>query len=538
MRNAVTLVELLRSRAQRHPERTAFTFLLDGEQEGESLTYASLEAEARRIGALLLEQGLRGERVLLLVPPGHEFVASYFGCLYAGAVAVPVFPPRHNRTLGRLLAIVADADARAVLATDEVIAELARNLDDAPSLRALRWLSSSAPADPAAWADPGVRPDDVAFLQYTSGSTSTPKGVRVTHANLLANERMLMEAFGHSEGLVVAGWLPVYHDMGLIGDVLHPLYMGGRCVLMSPAAFLQRPFRWLDAVSRYGAETSGGPNFAYDLCVERVTEEERATLELGGWRVAFCGAEPVRARSIDRFAEAFAPAGFRRSAFYPCYGLAEATLFVTGGRSGEPPVVGAFEAGALERDRAVPAGPGDAAAPLVGCGFPWLGSRVEIVRAEEGRACAPGEVGEVWVAGPHVAAGYWNRPEESGRVFGARLPDGDGPFLRTGDLGFLQDGDLFVTGRVKDLIILRGRNLYPQDIEDTAGASHPALQPGGGAAFPVDVDGEERLVVVHEVRRTALRSLDPDEVARRIREEVAAAHEAQVHAVVLIRPST
>ncbi|HEX2091508.1 MAG TPA: AMP-binding protein, partial [Longimicrobiaceae bacterium] len=308
----VTLVDLLRSRAARHPERTAFTFLLDGEREGESLTYAALEEEARRLGALLLEQGLRGERVLLPFHPGLSFVAAYFGCLYAGAVGVPVVPPRRDRTFGRLAAIAADADARAVLSTDEVVAELAPHRDDAPQLRGLRWLSTRAAADASAWRDPGIGPRDLAFLQYTSGSTASPRGVRVTHANLLANQRMLREAFGHSEGLVVAGWLPVYHDMGLIGNVLHPLYMGGRCVLMSPAAFLQRPVRWLDAVSRYGAETSGGPNFAYDLCVDRVTEEERATLDLSRWRVAFCGAEPVRARTIQRFAEAFAPAGFRR----------------------------------------------------------------------------------------------------------------------------------------------------------------------------------------------------------------------------------
>ncbi|HET7228396.1 MAG TPA: amino acid adenylation domain-containing protein, partial [Longimicrobium sp.] len=317
-----------------------------------------------------------------------------------------------------------------------------------------------------------------------------------------------------------------------------PLFMGGTSVMMPPAAFLQRPLRWLQAVSRHEGETSGGPNFSYDLCVERVTEEEKAGLDLGGWRVAFCGAEPVRAPTMERFAAAFAGCGFRRTAFFPCYGLAEATLFVAGGRAGDPPVARAFEAAALERDRAVPAAGAEGAATLMGCGAAWGEGRMEIVHPESRVACRPGEVGEIWVAGPHVAAGYWNRTEATDETFGAHLADGDGPFLRTGDLGFVDGGDLFVTGRAKDLIILRGRNLYPQDIEATAAASHAALQPAGGAAFPVDADGEERLVIVHEVRRTALRALDPAAVMRRIREEVAAAHEAAVHDVVLIGPAT
>ncbi len=541
MNAPMTLVEMLRDRAALHPERTACIFLLDGDQEGERLTYGELDREARRIAARLRSEGLAGERALLLFPPGLAFVAAYFGCLYAGTVAVPVYPPRSNRNLGRLHAIVADADARAVLATDDVIAALTRNTDAAPELARLRWIAAELGGadEDLPWVDAGVAPGDVAFLQYTSGSTSTPKGVRVTHANLLVNEGMMRDAFGHGEGLVVAGWLPVYHDMGLIGNMLHPLYMGGTCVLMSPAAFLQRPARWLEAVSRYGAETSGGPNFAYDLCVERISPEEKATLDLSRWRVAFCGAEPVRAPTLERFAAAFAECGFRREAFYPCYGLAEATLFVSGSSAAEPPVIRSFRTDALERDRGVPAAADDpGAAPLVGCGFAWNEGRVEVVDAATRTPLAPGAVGEVWVQGPHVAEGYWNRPEATEETFAARLADGDGPFMRTGDLGFVDGGHLFITGRAKDLIILRGRNLYPQDIELAAGTAHAALQPGGAAAFSIEADGEERLVIVHEVRRTALRGLDRAEVATRIRETVAASFEAAVHDVVLIGPAT
>ncbi|HEV2149835.1 MAG TPA: amino acid adenylation domain-containing protein [Longimicrobiaceae bacterium] len=541
MTGVETYVDLLRWRAQQHPDRTAFRFLRDGQEETESLTYGQLDEQARRIGAALQSEGLRGERALLLFQPGLSFVAAYFGCLYAGVVAVPVYPPRLNRSLERLQAIIADAGARVVLASEDVPEKLGRSLEETPELRSLHWCVPSSLDPGCAWTDPGVRGSDLAFLQYTSGSTSRPKGVQVTHGNLLANQRMMRDSFGHSEELVVVGWLPVYHDMGLIGNVLHPVYMGGSCVLMSPTAFLQQPVRWLRAISRYGAETSGGPNFAYELCADRVTPEEKADLDLSGWNVAFCGAEPVRSRTLDRFTEALAGCGFRRRALYPCYGLAEATLFVTGGRREDPPVVRTFSGESLERERGEPCAAGEPGATmLVGCGRPWHDSQVVVVDPKERTPCREGEVGEIWVSGPHVARGYWNLSPESEPTFGGYLEaSGEGPFLRTGDLGFLdEDGELFVTGRRKDLIILRGRNLYPQDLEATAGTAHPALQPGGSAAFSVDVDGEERLVLVHEVRRTSLRDLDAEEVVRAVREAIAAAHEVQAHEVVLIRPAT
>jgi acyl-CoA synthetase (AMP-forming)/AMP-acid ligase II/acyl carrier protein len=333
---------------------------------------------------------------------------------------------------------------------------------------------------------------------------------------------------------VVVGWLPLYHDMGLIGNVLQPLYVGARAVLLSPLTFLQRPALWLAAVARYRATTSGGPNFAYDLCARKVGEEEKAGLDLSSWSVAFNGAEPVRAETVERFAAAFAPCGFRRAAFFPCYGLAEATLFVTGGAPGAGPVIRPVDAAALERHQVADAPPGAPGRALVGCGRAAAGQAVRIVDPESGAPCAPGRVGEVWVAGPSVAAGYWGRPEETARTFGARLA-GEGPFLRTGDLGFLADGELFVTGRRKDLIILRGRNHYPQDLERTAEASHPALRPGCGAAFGVDRDGEERLVILQEVERSAA---DPAGIADAVRRAVAGEHEVAVEEVVLVRSGT
>jgi amino acid adenylation domain-containing protein len=520
-----TLGGLLRARAAERPHQVAFTFLADGEVEAERLTYAGLEARARAVAAALRESVPPGERALLLFPPGLDFIAAFFGCLYAGVVAVPAYPPRPNdRSQSRLRAIAWDAEPRAILTASTILAgaEGSRGfLSLAPELAGLRWIPTDTLSDAGLPTDlPEPDPEAVAFLQYTSGSTAAPKGVMVTHANLLHNERMIGAAFEQDEDSVVVGWLPLYHDMGLIGNVLQPLHAGARCVLMSPVAFLQKPLRWLAAISRYRGTTSGGPNFAYDLCVRRIGPEDRAGLDLSSWRVAFNGAEPVRAGTLERFAEAFAPCGFRPKAFYPCYGLAEATLFVTGGVPGRRP--------RLQED---PSG-----RHLVSCGRTRLGQRVVIVNPETGMEQPPGVEGEVWVSGPSVARGYWRRDEETARDFNAFLlgpGGGEGPFLRTGDLGFLHGGELFVTGRLKDLIILRGRNHYPQDVELAAERSHPDLRPGNGAAFSVEIEGEERLVVVHEVERRRREGLE--EVAEAVRRAVAEEHEVQVHEVVLIR---
>ena len=513
-----TLTSLLGFRAAEQPEREAYVFLSDaGEHAGEKtaarLTWGELDRRARAIAIALRESLQPGDRALLLYPPGLEFVAAFFGCLQAGVVAVPAYPPRlHDRSQTRLRAIARDAEPRAALTTSAILAALAES--PLPELAAVRWIATEGLAGSGTEL-PEPDPESVAFLQYTSGSTATPKGVMVTHANLVHNERMIGEAFDQDESSVVVGWLPLYHDMGLIGNVLQPLHAGARCVLMSPVAFLQRPRRWLEAVSRYRGTTSGGPNFAYELCVRRIPPEQREGLDLSSWRAAFNGAEPVRAETMERFAEAFAPCGFRAEAFYPCYGLAEATLFVTGEDAGRPPRV---------EDR------------RVSCGRAWGGQRIAVVDPEAGIELPPGLEGEIWVEGPSVARGYWRNPEATERDFHARLAGGEGPFLRTGDLGLLRGGELYVTGRIKDLIILRGRNHYPQDIELTAERSHPDLRPGGGAAFSVDVMGEERLVVVQEVERRRRSGLE--ELSEAVRRAVAEEHEVQVHEVVLVRAGT
>ncbi|MFQ5794194.1 MAG: type I polyketide synthase [Candidatus Bipolaricaulia bacterium] len=536
-----TLVDLLRWRALHQPDQQAYTFLVDGETEEVSLTYGELDRQARAIGAWLQSLEITGERVLLLCPPGLEYIAAFFGCLYAGVVAVPTYPSGLNRLMPRLQAIVADAQARVVLTTTAILSSVKRRFAHAPDLETLRWLAiDNVPAGVEAdWQEPAVTRDTLVFLQYTSGSTSMPKGGMVSYGNMMHNLALIRHGFkinpDNPEDVGVF-WLPIYHDMGLIGGILEPMYIGRPAILMSPLSFVQRPVRWLQAIARYKGTISGAPNFAYELCVDNITPEQRATLDLSSWDVAFCGAEPIRLETLDRFAATFEPCGFRREAFYPCYGLAEATVMASGGLGPALPVVRTVQRAALEINRVVEASERDEGTQtLVGCGQALLDQKILIVHPEKLTPCLPDQVGEIWVSSPSVAQGYWNRPEEMERTFNAYLSDtGEGPFLRTGDLGFVYDGELFVTGRLKDLIIIRGHNHYPQDIELTVERSHPALRPGCGAAFSVGAAGEERLVIVQEVERHD-RNPDIDKVVGVIRQAVAEDHELQVYAVVLIK---
>nr|VFJ52093.1 MAG: Acyl-CoA synthetase (AMP-forming)/AMP-acid ligase II [Candidatus Kentron sp. FW] len=449
---ATTLVELLRYRAQTQPDKITYTFLKDGEVEEASLTYGQLDLQARAIAARLQEIATPGDRALLLYPSGLEFISAFFGCLYAGVVAVPTYPPRRNRPDPRFRAIAGDAGANVVLTTASILPDPDARSLKTPALRNSHWLATDGSDTGAAssWQTPNIQSDTLAFLQYTSGSTGTPRGVMVSHGNLLYNEEMFRLAFEDTEDSIGVGWLPLFHDMGLIGNVLQPLYLGTPITLMSPMAFLQKPLCWLRAISRYRATTSGGPNFAYDLCVEKTTPEQRAGLDLGSWTLAFNGAEPIRPETLERFTEAFAPYGFRREAFYPCYGMAETVLFVSGGSRDAPPVV--HEA-SFEKNRGV--GMPGATRKFVGCGRTWLEQEIIVVDQGSLVPCSDGQTGEIWVQGKNVAQGYWNRPEETKETFHVHLTDsGEGPFLRTGDLGFLKDGELFVTGRLKDLIII------------------------------------------------------------------------------------
>jgi amino acid adenylation domain-containing protein len=539
-----TLVDALRRTLERDPEHEIYTYTSDGETRDASFTRASLDRRARAIAAELQAASALGERAVLLYPPEPDYVAGFLGCLYAGVIAVPAYPPdptRLHRTLPRLQAIIADSTASVVLTTSPIVSMAEMLFDQAPELRAKRWIATDAiaPGREETYRRFDPTGDTIAFLQYTSGSTGTPKGVVLTHENLVHNEALISHAMSLDAASVVASWLPPYHDMGLIGGILAALYNGARTCLLSPMTFLQRPLRWLKAISTFGATVSGGPNFAYDLCIRKIAPEQRASLDLSRWRVAFSGAEPVRAETLDRFAEAFGPSGFSRDAFFPCYGLAEATLIVSGGLVSAPPLVRHVDAAALERARVSLVDEGvEGARAVVGCGTSLLDQDVVIADPETLAPASPGVVGEIWVRGGSVAQGYWQRPKETAETFGARLAGtGEGPYLRTGDLGYFDGDELFVAGRAKDLIIVRGKNYYPQDLERTAEESHPALRRGCAAAFSQDDGDEARLVLAIEVER-GFDASGPDAEAAyaAIRRAVAEGHDLFVERVVLLRP--
>lgn len=533
-------VELLSYRAQHQSEQKVYTFLNNGETAAESLTYGELHLKAQAIASALQSLNSSGERALLLYQPGLDFIAAFFGCLYAGVIAVPAYPPRRNQSLNRLQAIAADAQAKIVLTSGSLLNSLqtSSNQQDL-GISGLHWLATNSLTNDLAqaWLPQKIHSDTLAFLQYTSGSTGNPKGVMVSHSNLIHNSAAINHCFSDTANSVGVSWLPPYHDMGLIGGILQPIFVGATTILMSSVDFLQKPMRWLQAISRYQATTSGGPNFAYDLCLRKATPEHLASLNLSSWEVAFTGAEPVRAETLEQFAATFATCGFRKEAFYPCYGMAETTLIVSGGEKTALPIACNVEAAALEQNRIVKKSntQGDIRT-FVGCGKTPPEHQMLIVNPESLTPCSPLQVGEIWVAGPSVAQGYWNRIEETQNNFHAYLADtGAGPFLRTGDLGFLQDGELFITGRLKDVIIIRGQNHYPQDIEHTVENSHPALRPGCGAAFAIEYKGFERLVIVQEVERTYLRKLNVQEVVGSIRQAVVAQHGLEVFATALIK---
>ena len=532
-----TLVDLLHYRGQYQPDRQAYIFLQNGETESGTLTYGELDRQAGAIAAGL--QSWQGERALLLYPSGLEFITAFFGCLYAGIVAVPVYPPRRNQKLSRLLSIVNDAEAKVALTTTSILTDIEKRWSEEADLLAQLKLvaADTIEANRGEFVPQSVILESLAFLQYTSGSTGTPKGVMVTHGNIIHNQQIIQQAFGHSEQSIGVSWLPLFHDLGLIGHVLQTIYLGAINILMPPVAFLQKPIRWLKAISKYRATTSGGPNFAYDLCVKKVQPEQLTNLDLSSWDLAYSGAEPIRAETLKQFSQKFAQSGFNYSAFYPCYGMAETTLCTTGGNKNQKPVIQGVKAGELEQNSVVESEVSSSESRfLVGCGRTYMDTTVSIVNPESLTLCEKGQIGEIWVSGGSIASGYWNRPEATRETFQAYLKDtGEGPFLRTGDLGFFSNGELFVTGRLKDVIIIRGQNYYPQDIEMTVQKSHLALRPNCGAAFTVEFKGSERLVVVQEVERSYLRKLNVNEVVGNIRQAVTAEHSLQVYAAVLVK---
>lgn len=531
-----TLVDLARYRGIHQSGKLGFTFLKDGETEIDHLTFGDLDRRARAAGAALRARGVTGGRVLLLYPQGLEFIVGFFAALYAGATAVPAPSANAGRVAkARILGIIDDSeplialtlpdlipDAERILTSDSGAHELAAALPVA----SLQQLEAEAPEDDT---PPAIDPDFMALLQYTSGSTGTPRGVMVSHSSILANEAMIRLRFEHSADTVFIGWLPMFHDMGLIGNMLQPVYVGCRCVLMSPAAFLQEPARWLRAVTKYRGTTAGAPNFAFDLCVDRISAEQRVGLDLSSWDVAYNGSEPVRARTFERFAESFAPLGFKPEALYPCYGMAEATLLISGPEKSIRPLT-----------RVDDTHDGTETHRLVGCGRTGPDHDVRIVDPETKLEMPPEAVGEIWFSGGSVAQGYWRRPTETAADFNVKLadaPTGRG-YMRTGDLGFVADGQVFVTGRIKDVMIVRGKNHYPQDVEVTAQGSHAGFKPNGTAAFLVRDGDRDKLVVVQEVVFSAMRNTPVKEMAGQVRSAVSQEHGLHVVAVVLLKTAS
>ncbi|MDJ0724562.1 MAG: alpha/beta fold hydrolase [Prochloraceae cyanobacterium] len=531
-------VNLLQNRAINTPDKNAFTFLADGETVSGQITYRELEKVAKAIASRLQQHNAKGERALLLYPPGLDFIAAFMGCLYAGVIATPAYPPRANRSIERLQAIVSDAEAKFALTTTGLLDRIKGRFRTNDNTEIKYIATDNIEIDLASsWQEFSPAREDLAFLQYTSGSTGKPKGVMVTHGNLIQNSLTIEQCFQHPKDAISVSWLPPYHDMGLIGGVLPSIYLGCSVILIPPVAFLQKPYNWLKAISEYGAITSGGANFAYDLCVERITAQQKANLDLSSWELAFSGAEPVRSETIERFSNYFQDVGFRKEIFYPCYGMAESTLIITGGNKQDRPVLQKFKSSAIAENQAIISDDReDDVITLVGCGKSVQEQELAIVNSDTLTRLGDNQIGEIWVASDSVAQGYWQQTEKTKASFDAYIGDtGEGPFLRTGDLGFLSDGELFVTGRLKDLIIIRGRNYYPQDLELSAEKAHLALRSGCSAAFSVDVDGEEKLAIAVEVKRTHLRKLNPDEVIDAVTKAIIKDWELRPHAVILIK---
>lgn len=535
-----SLADLLRYRAAAQPQDRAYVVLSDRGQEEAAITFAGLETRSAAMARRITARAAPGERALLLCPNGIDFIVGLFGCILAGVIAVPLMLPRRQSGRDASAAIVADSAPRLGLSLRPLIngerGDLAGRFTDA----GLDWLALDECTEEVMAAAPSVAAaSDIALLQYTSGSTSTPKGVMVGHANLLANLAMIKAAFGNTRRSSTVSWVPLYHDLGLVINALQTLYVGSLCVLMAPAAFIQRPLLWLRAIGDFRAEVAVSPNFGFDLCVERYRAEQMAGIDLSCWRLALNGAEPVQAATIGRFAQTFAPHGFAADAFYPAYGMAEATVLIAAGRRGAGAVLRPLSRAGLQWDRVAP--PRDASDEqiAVGCGRALFGEHLAIVDPATRARLGADRIGEIWVAGANVCRGYWRNEEATAEAFGAAIVgEAGGRWLRTGDLGFLDAaGELFITGRIKEVVIIRGANHYPQDIEETVQRCHPALRRHGGAAFAIGGgDAPEALVIVQEVERAGRHRIAADEIIGEIREAVVSRHEIVPHAIVLLRP--
>ena len=541
--------EMLTSRAKSQPDKPAYVFISEKGEEKHVLSFGALHTKARRLAVTLRSSASPGDRCLLIFAPGIDFFIGFFGCLIAGLIPVPVVPPRRSQLRSSTLSIANDCLPAVGIVSDAFMETIADEFTGDKAWDAITWFRTADTGDTA----PSVldeqadlvssldlEPTRTAFLQYTSGSTSAPKGVMVSHRNLVSNLEMIRCKLGNSPRSTHVSWVPLYHDMGLILNALQTAYVGSTCVLMPPANFMKRPLSWLTAISRFRAEVAGGPNFGFDLCVSRFKPEQLENVDLSCWKLAVNGAEPVRAETIRRFTETFAPYGFSPEAFTPCYGMAEATLLISGGSRGSTPHFEPISRKALASGRAVPvcAG-GEDSYEIVSCGRQLKDERVVIVHPDTRCMCKEGCVGEIWVHGDNVADGYWQNEDATIDVFRARLAGTqEGSFLRTGDLGLILNGEIYITGRLKDVIIVRGENHYPQDIEATVQACHPAFRDNFSAAFMTGNGPDAKLIVVQEIRRDWRQALDVPSILETVRSAVIAEHELRVVDLKLIPAGT
>jgi acyl-CoA synthetase (AMP-forming)/AMP-acid ligase II len=524
------------------PNKKAYIFLLDGENKKQELTFQELYNKVVNFSKFLDDRCEKNDRVLLCYPPGLEYITAFYACLSKGLIAVPIYPP-DTRNNGRIKCIIEDSGAKLALTT----VDFYEKSDYGLNYNGLSWTSTNFVNEETDNTDKLIdeaEPEDIAFLQYTSGSTSDPKGVMVSNKNLIANSYLIKKSFQHDENCIMVSWLPPYHDMGLIGSIVQPMFAGMTGVLMSPSSFIKRPIRWIKAISEYGKLgpiTSGGPNFSYDICCNYIGEDRLQDIDISNWRVAFNGAEPIRSETLKNFSKKFSNCGFSYKCFYPVYGLAESTLLASAGDIYIEPILKKIKIEALKSNKFEEDFNSDKKnyTELTGCGENLEGQTIYIVNLETLKKCEDGEIGEIWVKGPSIAVGYWYKETATIKTFRAYTSDtSEGPFLRTGDLGFFYNKELFVTGRSKELIIIRGQNFYPQDIEKVVEQSSECLRPGCGAAFSVDLDGEEKLIIVYELQRKYLQNFDMDKLTSFIKKAISESFDLTVHNIVFIETSS
>ncbi len=532
------MVSLLLKNADRFEDKALYIFLDNGQNESMRVSYRDVVNKAKAVAAELQENGEKGNHILLLFPAGIEFIVSLFGCFLAGMVAIPAYPPRRKKVDPRFLSILHDAKPSTILATQQIHADLEQVDTNGARLDKVRTLiyESIQSNQEHEWINPGVNGDDILLLQYTSGSTGTPKGIMVSHWNMIHNSECIRRSFGFDENMIVVNWLPNFHDMGLIGNLIQPAYVGGSVVTMPPIKFIQEPLNWLKSISEYKGTCSGAPNFAYDYCVDKIPNDADENLDLSSLNVLYSGSEPVRKKTLERFCTRFKGAKFTAKQFFPCYGMAETVLIVTGGDYKADPVYFNADVKALEENLIVAAKDGQESRPITACGFPWQGMSVCIVNPETKTGSPSRKIGEIWVKGPSVTLGYWNKSKETKETFHAYIEGSDdGPWMRTGDLGFIHDGQLYVSGRLKDLIIIRGANFFPNDIEYSVENCHPALRKNASTAFSMDIGDEEKLIIIQEIERAYMHDFNEEEIFESIRKVVFEDHGIQADKIILAR---